>query len=323
MYELIEYNEKLENIWDKFIDESNQGTFLHSRRYLNYHKDRFVDKSLLVQSNNKTIAIFPCAVCNSNPNVIISHPGITYGGIIYNRNIGCENVENLIRLIFEFYFESGFNEIIYKATPFIYHNIPSQEDIYFLNRIGAINYRTDLSCSIDLSKQKSLSKQRLRSLKNANKFTFKLSNKLEDLEDCWKILEINLKEKYQTNPVHNIYEIRQLLKLFPNNINLIATKLNNEILASVILYKTKSVWHLQYISTSEEGRKTNALDFLINKILEKSVLNKIKWFDFGISTENEGEYLNKNLYNFKNGFGGGGTLCQFYRINKNNYLKNS
>ena len=321
MYKLIEYNKKLETIWNEFINNSNQGTFLHSRRYLNYHKDKFIDKSLLVEENNKIIAIFPSAICNSNSKLIVSHPGITYGGLIFKKNIGCENVEKIISLILDFYFDSGFNEVIYKAIPFIYHEIPSQEDIYFLNRIGAINYRTDLSCSIDLTKKISLSKQRSRSLRNANRFSLRLDNNQEDLENCWKILETNLKEKHNTKPVHNICEMKKLLELFPNNISCVSTKLNTNILASIILYKTKTVWHLQYISSSEEGKKTNALDFLINKLIEDSAIDKIRWFDFGISTKCEGKYLNHNLYNFKNGFGGGGTLYQFYKIKKTNYLK--
>ena len=59
-------------------------------------------------------------------------------------------------------------------------------------------------------------------------------------------------------------------------------------------------------------------NFLFNKIIKKAYLEKIRWFDFGISTENDGKYLNNNLFNFKNGFGGGGTLYQTYKIKKTN-----
>ena len=59
MYKLIEYTNEFEAIWDNFIYASNQGTFLHTRRYLNYHNDRFLDKSLLIKFNEKIIAVFP------------------------------------------------------------------------------------------------------------------------------------------------------------------------------------------------------------------------------------------------------------------------
>ena len=142
-----------------------------------------------------------------------------------------------------------------------------------------------------------------------------------ELDKCWEILEKNLKKKFNASPVHNIYEIKQLIKNFPNNISCFYTKLNNEILASIIVYKTYNVWHTQYISSSEKGTDINAIDFLMDKILKIADNNKIRWFDFGTSNENEGQNLNNNLYNFKHSFGAGGTLYNFYKINKKIFEK--
>ena len=145
---------------------------------------------------------------------------------------------------------------------------------------------------------------------------------MEEIDSCWRILEINLKEKYNAFPVHNIYEIKKLIKLFPNNISCFYTKLNNEVLATIILYKTFNVWHTQYISSSKRGLELNAIDFIIDGIIKLAFENKIRWLDFGTSNENEGKYLNLSLYNFKRGFGSGGTLYNFYKINKYSFQSN-
>ena len=43
-YYIIKYNSSLEHEWDEFINNSINGTFLQSRRFLNYHPEgRFVD----------------------------------------------------------------------------------------------------------------------------------------------------------------------------------------------------------------------------------------------------------------------------------------
>jgi hypothetical protein len=40
--------------WDKFVDQSNNGTLFHSRRFLGYHpKNRFNDHSLIFKKKKK------------------------------------------------------------------------------------------------------------------------------------------------------------------------------------------------------------------------------------------------------------------------------
>ena len=322
MYKLIKYNEEYKNIWDKFVCVSNQGTFLHTRKYIEYHKDRFIDKSLIIKSKDKIVAVFPADIDPINKNLIISHPGLTYGGVLFTNNIYGDRVNEIIKLIFDYYFISGFKKLIYKAVPFIYHKIPSQDDIYFLKRLKAVNYRIDLSCTLDLSEKRFISKRRERSLKNAQKQSMEFFEDFNEIELCWEILENNLKRKFNALPVHNIYEIKELIKLFPNNISCFYAKLGNEVMASIILYKNYNVWHTQYISTTTKGININAIDFLMDKIIKIAKKNKIRWFDFGTSNENEGEFLNYDLYNFKHSFGSGGTLHNFYKIDKNIFIKN-
>ncbi len=50
------------------------------------------------------------------------------------------------------------------------------------------------------------------------------------------------------------------------------------------------------------------MEFLITSYYEK------KYFDFGISTEKEGHFLNEGLIAFKESFGGSAVIHDFYEI---------
>ena len=46
--QIIKYNKTYENIWDEFIKDSKNGNVFHTRKFLNYHKDKFKDVSILI-----------------------------------------------------------------------------------------------------------------------------------------------------------------------------------------------------------------------------------------------------------------------------------
>jgi len=51
---------------------------------MDYHKDRFDDYSLMVYKNGKLIALLPA---NIKDNIIYSHQGLSYGGIVYLKEV--------------------------------------------------------------------------------------------------------------------------------------------------------------------------------------------------------------------------------------------
>jgi hypothetical protein len=47
--------------WDTFCEDAFQATFLHSRRFLAYHGDRFRDLSLIIEAEGRLVGICPAA----------------------------------------------------------------------------------------------------------------------------------------------------------------------------------------------------------------------------------------------------------------------
>jgi len=49
--------------WDEFINNSDNGTIFHKRKFFSYHPaGRFSDNSLVITKSNKIIALFPAAL---------------------------------------------------------------------------------------------------------------------------------------------------------------------------------------------------------------------------------------------------------------------
>lgn len=313
--QILPYTEADASIWDELIVRCPMATFLQTRRYLSYHAERFQDVSLIIKdSKNRLVGLFPAAVDPSNPLRVVSHPGITYGGILHEGSLNGEKMLAALRLISNYYAVLGIETLRYKLVPHIYHKIPSADDSYSLFRIGATRYRCDLSCAIDLDQPIQPSQRRQRGLKKALKNGVKVEFGVEFVEQLWSILEDNLWQKYGLTPVHTIKEISLLHSLFPNNIQFAIAHIDDLIIAGVVLFSTNQVLHSQYIASSSLGHKLSALDAVFQSCIEKAKSENKRYFSFGISNENEGQYLNTGLHQFKSEFGAGGVVYDFYEI---------
>src|SRR5947208_14116689 len=92
-----DYSEEYAELWDEFVAQAPMATFLHSRRFLSYHRDRFQDVSLVIENEeNSLVGLFPAAGDPTQRKRVISHPGITYGGLINERELRGEKILNVL-----------------------------------------------------------------------------------------------------------------------------------------------------------------------------------------------------------------------------------
>lgn len=314
--QIIRYREENAGEWDDFIGNSLNGTFLHTRRYLAYHGVRFTDVCVLItDESEKIVGLFPAAVDPADARRVVSHPGITYGGILHSGGLrGARMLEAVVELK-KYYAGQNFDVLRYKAVPHIYHRAPADDDLYALFVHQAVRYRCDLSCAIDLTNRREISSRRKRSLKKALKSGVWVEEGSHFAGDLWQVLRENLSGKYDARPVHTVEEITFLQSLFPERIKFIGALLDDKIVAGAVLFLTETVAHAQYIASSSIGYETSALDAVFNYSIEAAANEGKHWFDFGTSNEEDGRKLNESLYNFKSEFGGGGIAHEFYEIN--------
>ncbi|MBP6584894.1 MAG: hypothetical protein KA215_04420 [Flavobacterium sp.] len=106
-------------------------------------------------------------------------------------------------------------------------------------------------------------------------------------------------------------EIDKLIRNFPDNNKLFEAKEEDRIIAGTLIFENEKIVHTQYLANSTEGRNLGALDFVLNKLTTEVFKNKT-YFDFGISTENNGRHLNNGLITEKEGFGSSAVTYGFY-----------
>lgn len=303
------YSEQYKDVWNNFVANSKNGTFLFHRDFMEYHKAIFNDFSLLFYKEDKLIALLPG---NIKEQIFYSHQGLTYGGLIMSSNTTATQVLEAFEYFTTSLRQQGIKQIIYKTIPHIYHRIPAEEDLYALFRNKAEIAARAISSTLLLKEKQNYSSLRRRGIRKAknNKLGIRETN---DLDLFWSILEENLRERHNSEPVHSIEEIELLRKRFPSNILFFGAYSNDKLLAGTVLFITNKVVHLQYIAATSEGKELGATDLLVDYIIQHNWVEQ-EYFDYGISTENNGQFLNTGLINHKEGFGARAISYDIYSI---------
>ncbi|MEX3956109.1 GNAT family N-acetyltransferase [Trinickia sp. EG282A] len=299
--------------WDDFCARCHGATFLHSYRFLSYHGDRFADRSIIIEDGEDWLGVIPAARHPFDEDVVVSHPGVTYGGMLHDGRLRGVQMIAALDAAAGLWRSAGFKQLRYKCVPHIYQAAPAQDDLYALFRVGAVRYRCDLSSCIDLRHRLPVSGRRLRAQKKASRAGILVTRGNERLPEFWAVLEENLLRKHSAKPVHTLDEIEMLAERFPDRIRLMAATLNGNVEAGIVLFLSETVAHAQYIASSEPGYEVNALDAVFEESIEQSRMAGKRFFDFGISTEDDGRVLNEGLNQFKNEFGAGGVVYEFYQ----------
>jgi len=271
---------------------------------------------LIVEDDDGSIlGVLPAALAPQNPRWVVSHPGITYGGLLHAGKLKGEQMILALEMVCQNYAAAGYETLTYKAVPYIYHRPPASDDLYALFRLRAVRFRCDLSCAIDLQHRGAVSSRRIRSLEKARKQGVTVREGVELASLFWPILAENLARKHGLKPVHSLEEILLLHSRFPESIAFVVAFVGDQAVAGTTLYETDIVSHAQYIGSSELGQATAALDATFDYCITRALAKGRRYFDFGVSTVEDGNVLNTGLNNFKSEFGGGGVTHEFYRIN--------
>lgn len=294
------------NTWDALVGRSRNGNLLHRRGYMDYHADRFVDRSLIVERHGEAVAVFPAEIRGK---LVTSHGGLTYAGLVTTHALRAESTLAVFGQIASHYRAQGVERVIYKAVPHIFHAYPAEEDLYALHRLGARLRRRDLSSAIPLREAFHFSQGRQRAINKARRTGIELQAGT-DPADFHALLSEVLR-KHDAVPTHSLAELRLLQSRFPQQLVLHEARRDGVLLAGVLVYDLGKVAHTQYMAVSEEGRQIGALSFLLAELIG-GVYAQRAYFSFGISTEREGQLLNGGLVSQKEYFGARAVVHDFY-----------
>lgn len=313
---LLAYGAERESEWNKFVEGSKNGTFLFHRNFMDYHSCRFKDASLLFYNPKGRVAgLLPA---NAEGDCVYSHGGLTYGGFVLDGTAVQATVDEMLSLATDYYLnECGAKTLVYKPTPYIYHSLPSQEDLYALFRAGAVLTQRCVSstlCPANHPKQRQSRRGGVvRAMTNGVAVEEVKDASARELDEFHSLLERMLLDRHATTPVHSLAEMRLLTSRFPENIKLFVARRNGTVVAGSWVFETPLVAHTQYIASNTEGKRFGAGDMLIDWLISERYADK-KLFDFGISTERGGMFLNRGLIFEKEGFGARSVCYDTYML---------
>ena len=313
MYSIEHYNISHYNLWNDFITQSKNGTFLFHRDYMEYHSDRFEDFSLLVFEGEKLVAVFPA---NREGKDLHSHKGLTYGGLVYGSKMKLKEVIKIYRTLLQFFNDNQIDKLYIKPVPAIYHKLPAQEQEYVMFLLNAQLARRDGLSVIDNTNSLPYIKSRKEAIKRGSKNGL-IVVKEPNFELFWnEILIPNLKKKHNAKPVHTLKEIIYLHQKFPEQIRHFNVYYEGRIVAGTTMFLTDRVAHPQYISGQEDKNALGSLDYLYNHLI--GLFSDKKYFDFGPSTEEHGRKLNEGIIFWKESFGARTIIQDFYEVDTAN-----
>lgn len=314
MFEVLPYSKELDGRIDRFVrQESVNGTFLQTRRFLNYHPEgRFNDKSFIVHKSGIITGYFPGVVTEDGN--WISHQGSTFGGPIIAKDYysGSRILEVLETA--DHYLKENFKSAKLKPTGRIFSIEPTDLLEYGLEHFGYLRHSelssftslSDGSDPLDLCSRECRHNYRKS---NGESLCYRALRGEAEFQTFYKHLEIS-KLKYNTKPVHSLEELNLLKNLFPEEILFRGIFEEGTYLSGMMLFvfqEAKAI-HFQYVAPDETFRERNATTALYIAAMREAKSMGLKKFSWGISTEDGGKILNESLYHFKESFGAKGAV---------------
>jgi hypothetical protein len=314
-YTIRRYNPEDFVPWNAFISSANNATFLFHRDFMEYHKDRFQDFSLLVFDEENLVSVIPA---NRVGNTLFSHQGLTYGGFVFGAKIKLGEVLTIAKTVLQFLSQNGISAFQLKLIPSIYNQCFAEEIEYALFLIKARLIRRDCLSVVDLTKPFSIAKTRKESIRRGEKNNLIIKEELE-FDLFWnEILIPNLDKKHSAKPVHTVAEISLLQQRFPKNIRHFNVYHQGRIVAGTTIFVTDKVAHPQYISGNPQKNELGSLDYLYNYLITDVFKDK-NFFDIGPSHEENGTKINGGLLFWKESFGAKTTVQDYYEVNTASY----
>ena len=289
MISIKKYTEKLNNIWDDFIFKSNNGTIFHTQQFLNYHQNKkFINHSLLFFDKNILLAVLPAAVIkDSKKNILYSHPGASFGGIVYIQNLNFITYNNIISCLEQYCIKNKFDIIRLINTPNVYHQIKDDSFNYLLQWKGFVQKEIYISHYLINDFQNEtinlLNKRKQRYIKNIiqnNKFSYKIN---ESFDLFYPIL-LESKKLFKTIPTHLLEELFLLKKKFPKKIYLLLFYHNKTVVGgSILFFTTNNTALVFYNAINSKYKKDHLSTFQLYQCMRFTKNNNKKIIDFGVS----------------------------------------
>lgn len=290
---LHRFQTNLTHDWDSFVSDSANGTLFHLRRFLSYHAPgKFIDYSWIFKVKNRIIGVFPAVLLTTaQENSVVSHPGSSYGGIVYGNEMGIRQAHDMVHLLLQQIRQDKISTVRITVPPVWYDVQPNQYIEFALLSEGFSYQKQELSSVVSLRSlpqdfEDSLADATRRAIQKAikNGVTIEWSN---NIRDYYSILKQNLSLRHNVKPTHSLSELIHLQELFPDKIFLLAAFYEEKMIGGIVPFICNSRVVLAfYISHAMEFQHLRAVDYLMASFINWAREKGFHYVDFGTFTLN-------------------------------------
>jgi len=274
------------SVWDQFVDSSTNGTIFHEMKFLGYHEPRKFDLRFLTfyEGRNRIIALLPFELKDG---ILKSPVGASYGGLVLSQ-MSLQKTYQVVLALLGWAAENGVRKIRFTYAPLIYTDRMAQDLDFVLLYCGFQNTQNLFSSVIDLvwfsqgdSFQK-VSPSGRRAIKKSLMEDVQIQE-TGDLDSYYPILERN-KLKFGVKPAHQLNEMKELQKRYPDQIKLFGAFCQENLIAGVWTMKCNSRVALAfYIASDPDFNLVRPVNRLLFEIARKFSQEGMQYLDLGVS----------------------------------------
>ncbi len=325
-YTIQPYTEAHADKWDAFVmQHAMNGTFLQTRRFLNYHPEgRFTDASLMFYNGQEMCAVLPAAAQTvDGKRMLRSHPGSTFGGLIVGPEmLRAPKLVEMTADLDAYARAQGFEACELKLTSDLFSTLPTDALQYALYHAG---YTDEVEIAAwlpvagktheELVADYSFNKR--YDLKKCDKFGLQLRriHTQEELKAFYDLLCWNL-QKFDAKPVHTLDELvdfhNERLKDEVVFIGVYDAEERMVAGACLFWFAQAKALHTQYLATAPDVKKYVPSTYLYDSVIRTGLELGAEKVSFGTSTHDRGRVLNTGLIQNKEGYGALHSLNRIY-----------
>lgn len=285
--EVREYDEKYRNAWNRFVDDSGNGTLYHDLDFLDYHpQEKFQTLHLMFfNSGGELLSVMPGAV---NGSVFSSPYGASYGGFVLPIKCSLKTVFSIVESFLDYIRKFHIEEVRLTLPPKNYLAIPDDYLEFTLLKNHFQYSKRELTsalCTMDVDDPLALFRSEHRtSMRKAKKSGIEIKES-QDLEAFYEILEINQRERHDSKPTHTKEELTYLHNQFPDRVRIFLAYHDQRPVAGILIFICNPRVALTfYICHLPEFQQFRSINYLMYEVIRWCSNNHYVWLDLGTST---------------------------------------
>lgn len=307
----LEYHSGLEPAWEGLVARARNGHFMATRRFLDYHGNRFQDRSLVFQWDGKVVAVL---ALHQEATEWVSHRGLPFGGLIAAPELTAEQTMLIFREISQRMRAENISNLRYAPAPAVYQTHPFEDDIYWLHLHGARLVQMKLAARARLP-ELPLMQERARKYVRQAVPQIAVEHDVP-LAEFWERLMRYLQYRHEAIPIHTRAEMADLMERFPDAIKLLAIRdLDGGLVAGSLVFLTEQVIRMQYSFGAADPAAPKAAILALDQAAIKKFGPGRSWIDFGTSMRPVDGLLHQHLHAQKERCGGRGMRVETWLWN--------